>query len=386
MHNLEELSGAAHTIQVVTQFNNDRKEQPYGYLATLNDSDNETTFIATAHDANVSQTVNESTNNDSQYKDDFFYGMMVDTGCARAKICGLPQYCAHCRHIGQAVNLDTTRTVFYLFYTSGKSFLGLARCNFRSKTSFLRLKFTFLTKISHLFSLLVMCRLGIYFSSLENKPIHEKSVETAQIKWSYGHPFIHWDAFIQMFSNYTQLRRLHNLFGHPHADKFYNVLKRAELETVDTKTRLMLEDIMRKCKPCQTYAKAPRRFKFALRKDKYFNHTVFVDIFYIDSKRVLYVVDEATRYQAASGLPTVAAESVWRTLRLCWIYICFWPPDILTHDAEKQLLAKVFQSNAELLHIDTKCVPFESPNSMTYVERYHGAIRHGYNIMKTAVP
>lgn len=142
-----------------------------------------------------------------------------------------------------------------------------------------------------------------------------------------------------------------------------------------------MEEVTRKCKPCQTYAQAPRRFKFALRDGKEFNHTVFVDIFNIDKKPIIHVVDESTRYQAASSLPNVTADAVWRAMRLCWVNVYLGTPDIVTHDGGKQFIAKVFQTNAALLHITTKCVPIESPNLMSYVERYHAPIQHSYKIV-----
>ena len=76
-------------------------------------------------------------------------------------------------------------------------------------------------------------------------------------------------------------------------------------------------------------------------------------------------MDESTRYQAARWLPNVTAESVWRAMRLCWIDVYLSPPDIIMHDEGKQFVSKVFQTNAELLHIDTKRVPVEALNSMS---------------------
>lgn len=69
---------------------------------------------------------------------------------------------------------------------------------------------------------------------------------------------------------------------------------------------------------------------------------------------ILHVVDESTRYQAARLLPRITAESVWRAMRFFWIDVYLGPPDIVTHDAGKQLVASVFQKNIALLHIDTK--------------------------------
>lgn len=87
-------------------------------------------------------------------------------------------------------------------------------------------------------------------------------------------------------------------FGRPCVAKLVNLLTRFKLENVDVDPRVMLEDTTRRCKPYQTYAQAPRRFKFALREDKIHNDTVFVDILYIESKPILQIVNESTRYQA----------------------------------------------------------------------------------------
>lgn len=73
-------------------------------------------------------------------------------------------------------------------------------------------------------------------------------------------------------------------------------------------------------------------------------------------------------------------------MRRCWIDIYIERPDLVTHDAGKQFVTKVFQTNSALLHVDTKCVPIESPNSMSYVERYHTQIRHAYKIVTTEAP
>lgn len=129
-----------------------------------------------------------------------------------------------------------------------------------------------------------------------------------------------------------------------------------------------------------------RRFKFALREDKEFNHILFFDIFYINSKTILHVLDESTRRKAAKWFPNVTVESVWRVMRLCWIYVYLGTLDVVKHDAGKQLVAKGFQTNAELLHIYTKCVPIEERNSMSYVERYHTPIRNSYEIVKNKAP
>lgn len=141
----------------------------------------------------------------------------------------------------------------------------------------------------------------------------------------------------------AELQRLHDRFGDPHEEKFYNLLKRSELENVDGDTRKLLEDVLHKCKPCQTSAQVPRRFKFSLKDDKEFNQTVFVDILYIDKKPILHVVDESARYQAAQWIPNVSAISVWCAMRLCWIDVYVAPPTLLPMTLANNLLQVYFR-------------------------------------------
>jgi hypothetical protein len=53
-----------------------------------------------------------------------------------------------------------------------------------------------------------------------------------------------------------------------------------------------------KKKKKKKYGRSPGRFKFTLREDLDFNHSVYVDIMYINGSPVLHIIDEATRYQA----------------------------------------------------------------------------------------
>jgi len=176
---------------------------------------------------------------------------------------------------------------------------------------------------------------------------------------------------------------LHRRFGHPHSDKLANLLKRTDPEKFNPKIRTMLEKISEYCKLCQFNRQKPRRFKFTLRDEKNFNEVVYVDLVTINKKNALHVVDEATRYQAARWLPANSADDVWRALRMCWIDVYLGPPNVVAHDAGKNLIARTFQLNANIMNIETKSIPIESPNSMTYVERYHTPLKRAFKIIKS---
>ena len=102
---------------------------------------------------------------------------------------------------------------------------------------------------------------------------------------------------------------------------------------------------------------------------------------YIDGNPVLYVIDEATRYQAAKWLRDLSAKHTWETLRYCWIDTYVGPPDYITHDAGKNFVSKEFRQLATPLGTNTKCVPVEAHWSIGLVERAHPILRRAYQII-----
>jgi hypothetical protein len=85
-------------------------------------------------------------------------------------------------------------------------------------------------------------------------------------------------------------------------------------QDVDYKT---LERLTRYCDACQKNAQSPDRFKFTIRDDVAFNHSVYINVMYIDGDPLLHVVDEATRFYAARWLNDVSAQHMWDALRAC---------------------------------------------------------------------
>ena len=108
----------------------------------------------------------------------------------------------------------------------------------------------------------------------------------------------------------TELRQLHRRFGHPSTRRMHKVLERAGPETNFEE----LAKLTKFCEQCQTHGRAHGRFKFTLRDDRDFNHTVFVDVLTIDGKNVLQVIDEATAFQALAS-STIPSQHV------SWMYL-----------------------------------------------------------------
>lgn len=150
-----------------------------------------------------------------------------------------------------------------------------------------------------LLSLADMDHIGLFYNNLQDRLIHPASGQFVKVTRFHDRLFLTRNPITSCLFTELELRRLQRRFGHPRPDELYNLLKPSELPDVASKTRQFLEKITRRCKPCQEHAPAPRRFKLTLREEKEFNHTVFVDIFYIEKKAILHVVDESTRYRVA---------------------------------------------------------------------------------------
>lgn len=92
-------------------------------------------------------------------------------------------------------------------------------------------------------------------------------------------------------------------------DKLLNVLERSNGDSIDSKTRSVLKFIEKFCGPCQFQAESPHRFNFSLRKVKYFNRTIYVDISYLESKLVLNVVDKVNKLPNSSLASQISVQN-----------------------------------------------------------------------------
>lgn len=355
-------------------------------LASIDDEDTFSAYIGTLHDNAVVHALSAAIPQRC-YGDEVFRGIMLDTGSAKGSTAGKDQYDAYCRFVCQSPRIDATRTAICRFGAGETRSLGVADIQMPIGNVVAMIQ----CHIVDLDTPFLMClqdmdRLGIILDNIDNQVVHKASGESMPIHRHKGHPFLRWDPRIHCFFTRLELKRLHRRFGHAQSDKLYNLLQRAKPGEVNAETRAELESIIRHCEACQLYAQKPRRFKFSLRDDVDFNHSVYVDTMFIEGKPVLHVVDEATNYQGARWLLASTADALWRALRMTWVDVYLGPPDVIVHDAGKNYMARAFQDNADFVHVATKAVPVESPQSMTVVERYHEPLRKAYLTLKKDGP
>lgn len=101
----------------------------------------------------------------------------------------------------------------------------------------------------------------------------------------------------------------------------------------------------------------------------------------------LYFMWSTSRtFPSCKVLTIVSSEALWAALRACWIDVYRSPPDVIAHDVSKNIMRRIFQDNADMLHIVAKSIPIGAANSMPIVLRYHKPLRCAYSIKKQEAP
>lgn len=182
---------------------------------------------------------------------------MVDTGSKRANTGGLPQYHAYCRHIGIPEDIDKRKKFFCKFGISGKPSIGISRIHI----PIVGIILNFFAHNRRRFAYFVVIRIRIHvnwtalaygtINALTNWFTMNQKKKVGVVCF-HGNPFVCWEPLQQSFLTFNELKRLQKWFGHPHADKLYNIIRRPYIKQVDEQTRKALEEISRKCKAFQT--------------------------------------------------------------------------------------------------------------------------------------
>lgn len=124
-----------------------------------------------------------------------------------------------------------------------------------------------------LLSLADMNRLKVIYNIVQDILVQDPTGLKISVCRQWGHDFLRWA--ITGVSCYTtsDLQRLHRRFGHPHSLKLYSLLQKKG--GTDADTFPILRQIGQQCNPCQRHDKPPRRFKFTMRDEVAFKHSIY---------------------------------------------------------------------------------------------------------------
>ena len=132
--------------------------------------------------------------------------------------------------------------------------------------------------------------------------------------------------------------------------------------------------------------KWPRRFKVSFGADQVrFNEKVLLDIMYIESKPVLHMVDEGTRFSAACFLQEVSTMAIWSAIVECWVNKYTGLPNRMLTD-QGSAFGDLFISMAQLDQVDVQRTGIEAHSSLSLGERYHQPLRNTYRKIMKDVP
>jgi hypothetical protein len=327
----------------------------------------------------------------SRYSEAQFHGIMIDCGAASYSTAGYSQYIALQRAAKGIILDSSTSGTIEMKFGPGDPLRSVGHIDLMTPIG--NVRFHVLEAATpFLLSLSDLDRLNVYFDNLRNVLIGPKPKMTTPVIRKFGHPFIIWDYSFETYAmqslndnpcffTETELRRLHRRFGHPSTARLSRLLERAGHDPDNE----VLAKIRTMCHHCQIYGKSPGRFRFTIRDDVNFNHSIIVDVMYIESRTVLHIIDEATRYNAARWLSNLSTKTTWDTLRMMWIDSYLGPPDFIVTDAGKNFISKEFSQLATSLGTTVVSVPVEAHWSIGAVERYHAVLRRAYLIVRNEI-
>lgn len=74
----------------------------------------------------------------------------------------------------------------------------------------------------------------------------------------------------------------------------------------------------------------------------------------------------------------MSAEYLGNGIRRCSIDLYVGPPDVLVQDSGTNFIAKYFNANLDLLHINCNEFIIEGAEQITFVERYHATLNRAF--------
>jgi hypothetical protein len=100
--------------------------------------------------------------------------------------------------------------------------------------------------------------------------------------------------------------------------------------------------------------KSSGRFKFSFKNNYEFNYFIIIDIIYLNSKLVFYIIDIFMFFQAASFLKDI--------LRIYLIDTYLGPLDNIIHDIGKNFVSVEFRQYTKSIVIQVQEIPVKTYN------------------------
>ena len=178
-----------------------------------------------------------------------------------------------------------------------------------------------------------------------------------------------------VFYSRRQLHALHRNLYHPSPAKLFELLRRADPESLPPETLDVLQQISRACVACQRFSPAPMRFKVTIPGSAVFNRRVKLDLMFEQGKSILHVVDDGTNMNAAGVLKRQDVGSVWNSFVSIWSRVYLGDPSEMQCDQGSVFTSHDWKALCDSHDIQLQLNPTEQHNSLGSGETYHHPLR-----------
>lgn len=136
---------------------------------------------------------------------------------------------------------------------------------------------------------------------------------------------------------------------HPAADRSFELIKRANPDSASKSVRELIGEITSACQTCREYKSQPLRFKSSIPPEKViFNHTVLIDLLWLDEQPVLQVIDEHTGFRNAIFLRSKKASDIWSAFVASWVSTYIGFTNKIRSDQESGINSGLFRDLATM--------------------------------------
>lgn len=304
-----------------------------------------------------------------------FMGACLDTGAQRS-VCGLAQAKAYSRLQPNSLSLKPQHMSFKFGHHIAQS-IGIVNIRLpQDEFSHMNLQVHVVKMdIPLIIGLDILKSQSLLVNYVENKLEFRNLNISRPITFKRGHVFLEWDAQRIMFTR-EELTRLHLHFMHPAANRLFELIKRVNPTLATRSVQHLLDEISKSCRSCQEFRSRPLRFKASVSPTKLiFNHSISIDLLWLDEKPALHVIDDHTGFRNAVSLRSKTTEDIWSAFVACWVSTYVGYPGQIRSDQESGVCSGLFRDLATTHGIKLEFSGVASHNSMGKVEQAHALLR-----------
>ena len=167
--------------------------------------------------------------------------------------------------------------------------------------------------------------------------------------------------------------KLHVQFSHPSSNRLTSLVRTANPQNCADIIK-EIKNISNECKICKEYRKAPRRPIVGLPLANNFNEVLQLDLFFIDTKVILHMIDSITKLSACALIKSKSAEHVMDGMLRFWISI-FGAPQKMHTDNGGEFSNSIISELTEKFNITIHTTAAESPWANGTTERHNAIIK-----------